>query len=199
MDEMNLSQRMIKNLAIGVVDKVFNESEKEDIRYLKAQYIVELIISDFSKIVLLLIFFCALEKLREALFCVCFLALTRRYIGGNHAKTYCGCIMMSLACFLISIFLSEWQPLVMAEGIYVVWIIFVVIRSINTSKQHDKKIDGKGNMKAIIFVLLMALVLKLIATEYLKIGAMILLFQMTLLIGKEMIPHECNSKTEKSI
>lgn len=73
----------------------------------KAEYAVKCILSEFEKIILLGILFTMFGKLHELVICMITIIFLRRYIGGSHRKTICGCFCQSLFSFLAIIFCAN--------------------------------------------------------------------------------------------
>ncbi|KJF26169.1 hypothetical protein TZ02_15100 [Clostridium aceticum] len=72
---------------------------------IKLRYTLEVIINDFSKLIVLFLVFTLLDKQMNFIYSFLALSTLRPFTGGLHFKTYIGCILFSAAFFYLSIFL----------------------------------------------------------------------------------------------
>ena len=93
-------EEYIHNIAIDCANKIQGEEKYSELKYAKIVYSVEMLISEGSKILIIMMVFILLGKLFECAFCFCVLLVTRCFTGGVHAKTYVGCLCM---CYLFAL------------------------------------------------------------------------------------------------
>ncbi len=86
----------------------FNLSEVDSA---KLKYSLEIIIGDFSKLLILFILFSILGSGTDFIYSSLALLMIRLFTGGLHFKTYAGCIIFSGIFFYTSIFLKTHIPL----------------------------------------------------------------------------------------
>lgn len=100
-------EKFIHNITIACVDKMQGDEKYSELKYAKIAFSVEMLISEGSKILIVLMIFAIWGKLYEYVFCFGVLLVTRCFTGGIHAKTYLGCLIMSIVFFGLGVIVKE--------------------------------------------------------------------------------------------
>jgi accessory gene regulator B len=83
-----------------------NEFDLSELDSIKLRYSLELIISDLSKCIILLVLFSILGKTPDYVYSLLALLMIRSFTGGLHFKKYIGCMIFTGLFFCISILLK---------------------------------------------------------------------------------------------
>lgn len=78
----------------------------------KIKYVVQLIVGDLSKLLLMFVIFGFAGFWLEFLYAAIALSFFRVFTGGLHFKTYMGCFFFSILFFVAIIYLNHFVPLV---------------------------------------------------------------------------------------
>ena len=181
---------MISSLARKIADFVVGSNEADTIRYAKIKYISEVIISELSKLFILGTISIIIGHFKEYVFFVFFLVFTRRYVGGKHARTYLWCMTLSVMCFLFSVYIFMNVKVSLVSIAYFLWLIYVLKYGVMESKNRRKMTKKEKNIrqvKTIVFTILMYAVLIKASAKYFRIGAGILLFQISAVTAERII------------
>ena len=180
----------ICNHIVNVVDMSADDREK-------MLYSLQNLIGEFSKILLMFLFFLPFNLHGYFLRAVLALAIIRMYTGGLHFKTYGGCLMFSLTFFSARILLTKFCVLPQLGYLLVGLIGLIVIGLISpiTSKSrpnysiHQRRTFKTMGCLIISLHLLGCLILK--NNPYFISSVWVILLQaIQLILAKEVENHE---------
>lgn len=100
-------EKFIHDISITCVDKMQGVEKYSELKYAKIVFPVEMLISEGSKILIVLLIFAMWGKFYEYVFCFGILLVTRCFTGGIHAKTYLGCLSMSIVFLGLGVIVKE--------------------------------------------------------------------------------------------
>lgn len=120
-------EKFIHNISIACVDKIQGDEKYSELKYAKIAFSVEMLISEGSKILIVLLIFAMWGKLYEYVFCFGVLLVTRCFTGGIHAKTYLGCLIMSIVFFGLGVIVKENSQINIYVAIVMLMIYVLVI------------------------------------------------------------------------
>jgi accessory gene regulator B len=126
----------------GIFDKTLDLGEVDGI---KLKYMLELIINDMLKIIIMFIGFSLLGEGLAFIYCLVSLMLIRCFSGGLHLKTFSGCLIFT-TCFLsICIFLHHhiFITLPLLIGLFFFNMFIMVLLTPITPKQRPKYSEKK--------------------------------------------------------
>lgn len=179
--------------------KDFNFSDK-DIQ--KVDYVLRVILSEVSKVLVLLSISIILNVIKPFLFSTMLLILIRPFSGGLHFKKYWKCLLFTMVYYCITIFVKvNWLP-VTSGGIFIMSIVVLYAFSPIASKSRPKLSTSKmknNKCTSIILVLILACLYYLTKASVNFIIPMSLLFQsVQIIIAKGVNSHVENQKEKKS-
>ena len=193
---------MIKSVTNKIGSYFSADLNLSEIDEVKLKYSLEIILTDLSKFIILLLFFSLIGKPTFFILTFPFLSLLRLFTGGLHFKTYFGCLSFSFAFFLIIFFCSIYIHL---DDIDIVLILLFSLITIYTVAPIPSKSRPKYNSKkllkfkslAILIVLLSVLIFYLThKSPFLVSQIWVMLFgSIQLLISKEVTKDEDVKKT----
>lgn len=186
--------KLVINKIGGYFSSELNLSEIDEI---KLKYSLEIILTDLSKFIILLLFFSLIGKSMFFILTFPFLSLLRILTGGLHFKTYFGCLSFSFAFFLATLFCSTYVYL---DDIHIILILLFSLISIYAAapvpakgrpKYSSKKII-KFKTLAMLLVMFSALLFYLTHKSPLLVSHIwVMLFEsVQLLISKEVMKYE---------
>lgn len=128
-----INRYILKNLTREIT---LTDEERE-----KIEYLLRLIWVDGSKFIIMLFVAYLFGKVEVFCFSVICLYITRRHIGGIHAKTYLGCLSISVLYFAAVIYFSEiFRFGQMSLAIFGLWAIWVKLFVRDGKSQKKNKI-----------------------------------------------------------
>lgn len=163
----------------------FNFTQIEN---LKIKYIISILISETSKLILMALFFKSLGYIYDFMLLTLSLLLFRPQIGGLHFKSYIKCFSFTLTFSLIIIILKNFLPLttksIILLGIFSLINIFLFAPLI--SKQKRAHIKSRSSWKITLLALLHIAILVIFPqNSYLEITIWALFLQsIQLIIGR---------------
>lgn len=171
----------------------------------KLKYSVEIILTDLSKFILLLMFFSLIGKSTFFILTFPFLSLLRMLTGGLHFKTYFGCLGFSFAFFLAVLICSMYVNLgdIYVALVFIFSLLIISIVAPVPSKERPKHSNKKAiRFKALALLLIISgtLLFYIRHKDPLLISYIwVMLFQsIQLLISKEVMKHDqCKKTLEK--
>lgn len=186
--------KLVINKIGGYCSSELNLNEIDEI---KLKYSLEIILTDLSKFIILLLFFSLIGKSTFFIITFPFLSLLRILTGGLHFKTYFGCLGFSFGFFLLTFFCSIYIHL---DDVHIILILILSLISIYTTAPMPSKGRPKYNSKKILKFKALAILLVVFGTLlfYLTFKSPLLvsyiwvmLFEsVQLLISKEVIKYE---------
>ena len=181
--------KVIHNMSVAFVDMLQGDNKYSELKYAKVTYSIEMLISELSKILIATIIFFMCGRFYEYVFCFVVLVLTRSFIGGLHAKTYIGCLGMSIFFFGFGMAIKEHVHLsivvlLVMFLIYVLVIAFIApVQSANRLKL-DKRNKYKQKMCAVLFSTVFCVIVYNLFDQYFILLIYVYWFQMIAAIYK---------------
>ena len=120
-------EKFIHDISIACVDKIQGDEKYSELKYAKIAFSVEMLISEGSKILIVLLIFAMWGKLYEYVFCFGVLLVTRCFTGGIHAKIYLGCLIMSIVFLGLGVIVKENSQISIYVAIVMLMIYVLVI------------------------------------------------------------------------
>lgn len=181
-----------------------SELNLSEIDETKLKYSLEIILTDLSKFILLLLFFSFIGKSAFFIITFPFLSLLRMLTGGLHFKTYLGCLSFSFAFFLAVFICSTY---VHPSDIYILLIFLFSLITMYIAAPVPTKGRPKHSHKKTLRFKALAILLIIFGTLLFYIThknpllasyIWVMLFQsIQLLISKEVMKHDQGKKTIK--
>ncbi|WP_352420139.1 accessory gene regulator B family protein [Proteiniborus sp.] len=145
-----------------LIDKIHNYFKNHinlsEYDSIKLKYILEVILNELSKIIVLFLIFSFLNEQRSFIYCLISLIPLRAYTGGIHYKTYMGCLIFSGIFFLISIYLSnKFSPNYFNVMIQLVFSLLVIVLLAPITSKTRPKYSNKKILKFKFFSILIVL------------------------------------------
>ncbi len=147
----------------------------------KIMYAVSYVLMEIVKIVTLLTFFWASNRLKNFLICMITLVSLRRYMGGFHRKTILGCEMQAVINFLIIIHMGEninilqWKYVVYIVSVLLIWRIIPIMSEDRCIYRKEKQMEFK--CKAVIVLMLQSVLIQYLPIQYANFILWTILFQ----------------------
>lgn len=141
MTDKNLNSRF-KNTLTSKFDYSPNDSDR-------ITYMLTVILSEISKLVIFIIFFTVLNLGHEFIVAFILTMILKVNIGGFHFKTYFSCISFSLIYFLGLIFINQLvipPNILIGLGVFNIFILVLIAPVISTQRQDIKTIK-KSQLK----------------------------------------------------
>ncbi len=82
-------------LSEAITKKLLNGLNEERITYIKIQFYIETMLSEIEKTIILLFLFRLIGEIKSLILIYVIAVLVRRYSGGNHCKSFVGCLFYS--------------------------------------------------------------------------------------------------------
>ncbi len=190
------------NRFLKYVQKELNYSDYE-IALLR--YFFEATFYDFSKLILMGIFFCYTGYLSEYLAAAITLILLRTSIGGLHFKTYLGCFVFTFAFFILGVIylpLAEFDKLTILILLFFCIIVSNYIGPITSSyrKTPDGILIQKCKKDASIFIFFYCLLVFIIPlNKYIITGFWVIILQtFQLMIAFILKSRRCTYEKEST-
>lgn len=131
---------MIKSLSTKISQYLEGKNSslsKKDI--LKIQYALEVLIGDFSKLLIIFLIFFILHELKLFFLIYCILITTRSFMGGVHCKTYNSCLVWSTIYFIGIMLYSSLTPYFNIKFYIASIIIFFIITLLYAPCPNEKR------------------------------------------------------------
>ncbi len=177
----------------GVIDKVNNciikkiklyleVAEKGEESEQRITYILQVIINEVEKFVLLLTVFTILGYATEYMVIMMTIGAIRGYLGGGHRKTTEGCIIFSFAIVLIILIFARcsYLPLMLMEFIYITIVVMLIKKApvlTNKSINYSQKKRQEFKLKGMVVLLIISRVIEAVPKEWANIMLSALMIQ----------------------
>lgn len=141
--------KLITNRVGGYFSTELNLNEIDTI---KLKYSLEVILTDLSKSIILLLFYSLIGQTMFFIIAFPFLSLLRMYTGGFHLKTYLGCFCFSFIFFFITFICSTYVKL---NDLHIILIVlFSIIAILIFSPVPSKSRPKYSEKKKLVFKLI---------------------------------------------
>lgn len=145
---------MIKSLSIKISQYLGEKNSsltKNDV--LKIQYTLEVLVGDFSKLLIIFLLFFVFHELKLFFLIYGILITTRSFLGGIHCKTFNSCLTFSIVYFTVILLFSNFVPYLNTIFYIVSFIFFFIIALAYAPCPNEKRpIKNKGTLKILSLI-----------------------------------------------
>lgn len=169
-----ISEIITKRLLMGLGE--------EKLTYIKLHFYIESILSETEKIIVLLILFGIVGKIRSLLLIYIVAILVRRYSGGNHCMTFVACLFYSvIICFGIVVLaraLEYVDDFIMCGVVFFHVLIMIMFAPIKSNFRPTLKKEDviQIKIKGVLGILIVSTLYYILNTNDRKIIFLTLLF-----------------------
>lgn len=131
----------IHELAVWLESRISKDAQRSPKQKAKVTYAIEIMIAELSKLAVLVILFTVTGNAIKFMILFALLLFTRSFMGGLHAKTYLGCLGMSLLFFCAGIWIIPYIQIsrVISGIVFAVYLICVIIIAPVQSPNRPKR------------------------------------------------------------
>lgn len=131
----------IHELAVWLESRISKDKQRSPKQKAKVTYAIEITIAELSKLAILVILFTVTGNAVKFVILFALLLFTRSFMGGFHAKTYLGCLGMSLLFFGAGVWAVPYMHIsgIISGIAFAVYIIFVIIIAPVQSPNRPKR------------------------------------------------------------
>lgn len=174
----------IHELAVWLESRISKDKKRSPKQKAKVTYAIEITIAELSKLAILVILFTVTGNAVKFIILFSLLLFTRSFLGGFHAKTYLGCLCMSLLFFGAGIWAVPYMRIsrIISGIAFVVYIIFVIIIAPVQSPNRPKRTVKwrlVQKLAATVFSAVSYIIITIAAPEYILALLYVFYFQLT--------------------
>lgn len=197
---------MINKAVLYLANKIYVTIELNRQQKDKVQYALEVILSDMSKILIMMILFSIIRINNSFIFILLYSIPLRINIGGFHMKKYLSCLLFSIAYYISIFYLDKYLQVetltLIVIGIICSFVIFYIAPVVPRKRLKTSSIKVYHlKIRATIFSVTYLLLFIMINNPYTRYGIWVIIVQTILiLIAKGVNSHEKNiiNQTTKS-
>jgi len=178
---------MIKSLSNILANILYKSLNFNDIDRIKIQYVLEVLLTDFSKMIILFIGFSFFNAQKDLLFILLFSIPIRINIGGFHMKKYLSCLSFSAVCYA-GIAYMNYQLILDTNFLLLMGAISIISLSIIAPILPKERLGVNGikfrdlKIRAIILSIAYLLLFVTVNNPYTRYAIWVLVVQTLLLI-----------------
>lgn len=172
---------MNEKISEAITRKMLMGLNEEKLTYIKIQFYIETMLSEIEKITILLVVLGIMGEIQNFIMIYSIAILIRRYSGGNHCKTFMGCLFYSyVICCGIVIMVKNcefmWES-IMPIVIFAHLVVMVMLAPINSGFRPTLNAEDVIRLKIKgVLGILIAYVMYCIFDAYEKVIFLTLLF-----------------------
>lgn len=193
----------MNNLLINKIHLLFTETiSLNETDSIKLRYMLELIINDALKLLIMLVFFSFTGRLTTFLYSLIAILLIRSFTGGLHFKSFWGCLTFSGVFFTTSIYFTEHVALTLSLSVSLYVFILLTtlfLAPITPSQRPNYSAQKRFQFKLVGIVVVILNFSLLLATDknpYCIAATWVLFFQSIQLIIAGGVKYAFIKKTE---
>ncbi len=187
----------------AILSKLNSDNHYSEVQLEQIKYSLQVILGDISKFLILFLLFTLAGHSMGFLYAYLASMFLRIFVGGNHLKTYLGCLLFSLVYFTVLILVSICLPYgfydhLLAVSILASIILLIIAPRVSSKSGRRFKLK-RTRVKALIFILttLYILLFGIIKEPIYAIGPFTILFQtIQLLLMKGGYYNEIRTETK---
>jgi len=196
--------KSLSNIFSNVLYRSLNFSELDRI---KIRYVLEVLLTDISKIILLFIGFSFFKAQKDLFFILLFSVPLRINIGGFHMKKYFSCLSFSAICYASITYLNEYMIL-STTTLVMMGMFSIIILSFIAPMLPKERLGVTGiklrnlKIRAILLSTAYLLIFVTINNPYTRYGIWVLIIQTLLLIllkGVNTYENISNGKSKEIV
>jgi len=198
---------MIKSLSNIFANALYESQHFSDLDHIRIRYVLEVLLTDFSKIILLFIGFSFFNAQKDLFFILLFSVPLRINIGGFHMKKYFSCLSFSAVCYAGIVYVN-YQLTLNTTILLMLGMFSIIILSLIAPMLPKERLGVSGiklrnlKIRAILLSTTYLLLFVTVNNPYTRYGIWVLVIQTLLLIlfkGVNTYENTSNGKSKEIV